>query len=350
MGPSARRPTTCRGAGRVTRSVLPHDSNLLSGARPCSTRCSRPSADRAGPYQRLRQGGPLPDRHGRALGQRRTTGHEHGSDPAPWWTNGLPAGGQASIGSKSATTVSSGPPTPTTARPRSRWFAAPRPAAISTRGRTPAGTAPATTSSRPSPRSWTASARTTPPWSSSGSRKNYFFALSKYQAARGAVPHQPVVLRARALPQRGPRLAGRRPPGFLGQPIGHGVGDPFPGDEAHRIYVWFDASTNYVTGAGFRRRGRVREVVAGRRPRHRQEHHFASTVVLAGHAHERRAAAAAAGIRPRLHAHEGREDVEDPRQHPRSDQALATFGVDGVRYLVLREIPYDATATSPPTA
>ena len=28
-------------------------------------------------------------------------------------------------------------------------------------------------------------------------------------------------------------------------------GIPFPGDPEHRIYVWFDALTNYVTGAGF---------------------------------------------------------------------------------------------------
>ena len=28
-------------------------------------------------------------------------------------------------------------------------------------------------------------------------------------------------------------------------------GIPFPGDPEHRIYVWFDALTNYLTGAGF---------------------------------------------------------------------------------------------------
>ena len=28
-------------------------------------------------------------------------------------------------------------------------------------------------------------------------------------------------------------------------------GIPFPDDPEHRIYVWFDALTNYLTGAGF---------------------------------------------------------------------------------------------------
>ena len=66
-------------------------------------------------------------------------------------------------------------------------------------------------------------------------------------------------------------------------------GIPFPGDEKHRIYVWFDALTNYLTGAGFPQRPRrLRPMVAGRPPRHRQEHHALPLPVLAGHADERR--------------------------------------------------------------
>ncbi len=80
-------------------------------------------------------------------------------------------------------------------------------------------------------------------------------------------------------------------------------GIPFPDDPEHRIYVWFDALTNYITGAGFPgRHGRLRALVAGRRAHHRQEHHPLPLPVLAGDADERRPAAAAPGLRPRLHA------------------------------------------------
>ena len=96
-------------------------------------------------------------------------------------------------------------------------------------------------------------------------------------------------------------------------------GIPFPGDASHRIYVWFDALTNYVTGAGFPNdRGRDGEVVAGRPSRHRQEHHPLPLPLLAGDADERRAAAPEAGLRPRIHARSRREDEQDHRQRPRS--------------------------------
>jgi methionyl-tRNA synthetase len=46
-------------------------------------------------------------------------------------------------------------------------------------------------------------------------------------------------------------------------------GIPVPDDPAHVMYVWFDALTNYMTAAGYgsddRRRGALREVLAGRR-------------------------------------------------------------------------------------
>ena len=93
----------------------------------------------------------------------------------------------------------------------------------------------------------------------------------------------------------------------------------FPTDPKHRIYVWFDALTNYITGVGFPDdHGRVREVVAGRRARHRQEHHPLPLPVLAGDADERRPAAAAPGLRPRLHARQGRQDEQDAGQRARS--------------------------------
>ena len=59
-------------------------------------------------------------------------------------------------------------------------------------------------------------------------------------------------------------------------------------------------------------------MVAGRRAHHRQEHHPLPLPVLAGDADERRPAAAAPGLRPRLHARQGRQDEQDAGQRARS--------------------------------
>ena len=60
--------------------------------------------------------------------------------------------------------------------------------------------------------------------------------------------------------------------------------------EAGEIYVWYDALINYITGAGFPDDpADVRDVVAGRPPRHRQGHRPVPHDLLAGDAVERRA-------------------------------------------------------------
>ena len=107
---------------------------------------------------------------------------------------------------------------------------------------------------------------------------------------RAAVQRQPLVLRARALPQRGAGLAARRACATSRSAApARNWGIPFPGDPDHRIYVWFDALTNYITGAGFPDDLDVlRQLVAGRRAHHRQEHHALPLPVLAGDADERR--------------------------------------------------------------
>ena len=94
-------------------------------------------------------------------------------------------------------------------------------------------------------------------------------------------------------------------------------GIPFPGDEDHRIYVWFDALTNYLTGAGFPDDPAM-PMVAGRPARHRQEHHPLPLPLLAGDADERGPAAAEAGLRPWLHARPRRAHEQDARETPRS--------------------------------
>ena len=175
--------------------------------------------------------------------------------------------------------------------------------------------------------------------------ENCFFRLSAYQERpRGAVSVQPVVLRAGALPQRGPRLAGATAwsTSRSAAPASR-WGIPFPDDPDHRIYVWFDALTNYITGAGF-----PDDPAAF-------EHWWPADVHVIGknitrfHCLYWPAMLMSAGLPlPRkVFAHgfmlmKRREDVEDARERPRPRRRrCATFGVDGVRYLVLREIPFD---------
>ena len=82
--------------------------------------------------------------------------------------------------------------------------------------------------------------------------ENYFFRLSRYQAALEQLYREhpsfcePEHFRNEVL-------------GWLNEGVtdfsisraGGTWGIPFPDDPTHRIYVWFDALTNYLTGAGF---------------------------------------------------------------------------------------------------
>ena len=134
--------------------------------------------------------------------------------------------------------------------------------------------------------------------------KNYFFRLSKYQQPLldhfAAHPEfmQPDVRRNEILqPDRGRadrhlRAAARGSRGaFRCRSIPSSV-----------VYVWFDALINYASAVGLGGdQDAVREVVAGRPARDRQGHHAVPRGDLAGDADGREAAAAAAGLRPRLH-------------------------------------------------
>ncbi|HEY8169699.1 MAG TPA: methionine--tRNA ligase [Candidatus Limnocylindria bacterium] len=122
-------------------------------------------------------------------------------------------------------------------------------------------------------------------------------------------------------------------------------GIPFPGDESHRIYVWFDALTNYLTGAGF-----PNDLAAMDRwwP---ADLHVIGKNITRFHCLYWPAMLMSAGLPlpGQVFAHGFMLDrgermskttgnVRDP------DETAAVFGVDGVRYMVLREVPFDRDA------
>jgi methionyl-tRNA synthetase len=122
-------------------------------------------------------------------------------------------------------------------------------------------------------------------------------------------------------------------------------GIPFPGDAEHRIYVWFDALTNYLTGAGFPGDA---DALARWWP---ADLHVIGKNITRFHCLYWPAMLMSAGIElpKQVFAHGFMLDrgqrmskttgnVRDPLE------TAATFGVDGTRYMVLREVPFDRDA------
>ena len=122
-------------------------------------------------------------------------------------------------------------------------------------------------------------------------------------------------------------------------------GIPFPGDPEHRIYVWFDALTNYVTGAGFPDDPAMFERfwpadlhVIGKNITRFHCLYWPAMLMSAGLPLPRQVFAHGFMLLRGEKMSKTRGNVLDP------DTAVELFGVDGVRYLVLREIPFDRDA------
>jgi methionyl-tRNA synthetase len=123
---------------------------------------------------------------------------------------------------------------------------------------------------------------------------------------------------------------------------GTGWGIPFPDDPGHRIYVWFDALTNYVTGAGFpdapdefARWWPADVHVIGKNITRFHCLYWPAMLMSAGLPLPRRVFAHGFMLLRGEKMSKTRGNVLDP------DEAIRLFGVDGARYLVLREIPFD---------
>jgi methionyl-tRNA synthetase len=118
-------------------------------------------------------------------------------------------------------------------------------------------------------------------------------------------------------------------------------GVPVPGDDAHVMYVWLDALTNYITAAGYPAEPQAFEKWWP------ADIHFVGKDIVRFHAIYWPAFLMAAGIAPpeRVFAHgwwtnEGQKiskslgNVIDPVA------LVAEFGLDPVRYFLLREVPF----------
>jgi methionyl-tRNA synthetase len=123
---------------------------------------------------------------------------------------------------------------------------------------------------------------------------------------------------------------------------GVGWGIPFPDDPDHRIYVWFDALTNYLTGAGF---PDDTDAFARWWP---ADVHVIGMNITRFHCLYWPAMLMSAGIElpKQVFAHgfmtlRGEKMSKTRGNVVNPTDAIAQFGVDGTRYLVLREIPFD---------
>jgi methionyl-tRNA synthetase len=173
--------------------------------------------------------------------------------------------------------------------------------------------------------------------------ENYFFRLSRYQEplerlfAENPSFCEPEHFRNEVL---GWLREGLRD--FSVSRAGGSWGIPFPGDESHRIYVWFDALTNYVTGAGFPDEMALFERfwpadvhVIGKNITRFHCLYWPAMLMSAGLPLPRQVFAHGFMLLRGEKMSKTRGNVLDP------DTAVELFGVDGVRYLVLREIPFD---------
>jgi methionyl-tRNA synthetase len=122
-------------------------------------------------------------------------------------------------------------------------------------------------------------------------------------------------------------------------------GIPFPGDDQHRIYVWFDALTNYVTGAGF-----PEDPDAFERwwP---ADLHVIGKNITRFHCLYWPAMLMSAGLPlpKQVFAHgfmlERGEKMSKTRGNVRDAEETADeLGIDGARYVVLREVPFERDA------
>lgn len=173
--------------------------------------------------------------------------------------------------------------------------------------------------------------------------ENYFFALSRYQARLAAlIRDQPDFIQPEA---RRNEILGWLRTGLQDFSISRSTikwGIPFPGDDKHVVYVWGDALLNYITGVGygtddatFRRWWPADLHVIGKDISRFHVLYWPAMLMSAGVALPRR-----------VYAH-GFLTVRGERMSKSAGnyidplEAAERFGAEAVRYLLLRELPFD---------
>jgi methionyl-tRNA synthetase len=176
--------------------------------------------------------------------------------------------------------------------------------------------------------------------------ENWFFALSKYQGRLEQLFRDNPSF-CEPEPFRNEVLAWLREGlrDFSISRSGTEWGIPFPDDPDHRIYVWFDALTSYITGAGFP------DDPAAFAHWWPADVHVIGKNITRFHCLYWPAMLMSAGVPlPRqVFAHGFMLDRGDKMSKTRGNvldphDMAALLGVDGVRYVVLAEVPFDRDA------
>jgi methionyl-tRNA synthetase len=172
---------------------------------------------------------------------------------------------------------------------------------------------------------------------------NYFFALSKYQERlRAHIEKHPQFIQPEA---RRNEILGWLKAGLKDFSISRSTitwGIPFPGDPKHVVYVWGDALVNYITGVGY---GSDDAMFKRWWP---ADLHIIGKDIIRFHVLYWPAMLMSAGLvlPKRIWGHgwmlyRGERTSKSAGTAIDPNEVAATFGADAVRYLLMRELPFD---------
>ena len=291
----------------------------------------------------------VPHRHRRARPEGRQSARAAGVDPQEFCRPRLSQNfrDMATADEHLATTTSSAPPSRATrARARRLWQELRPPVATSISASSPAGIRCATRRST-TRASWSTAQAPAPTGAEVDwvEEENYFFRLSAWQERllEAITRRHPDFIAPRAPPQRGGELRQRRPPRPVDLAHQLLLGRAGAGRPKHVMYVWLDALTNYLTAVGY-------PETVGRQfttfwP---ADLHMVGKDIVRFHCVYWPAFLMAAGHRraTRVFAH-GWWTVEGQKMskslgncHPAAADLVETYGVDPMRYFLLRELPF----------